>query len=163
GRAEPVRLVPAGGGAQTNDLGEFRVRSLAAGTYYVRAAPSTNGAFAGSPRTAARTTLIPTFFPGTTEAGAAQPIVVAAGETSGEVVIRILTGAAFQIAGVVVDDSGSPVSGAMVVLTSDRSRSGPYAGPFPNQARTEADGRFVIDGIIDGEYVLSAAAPRVIA
>jgi protocatechuate 3,4-dioxygenase beta subunit len=163
GRAPALQLMPSGGGERTNDRGEFRLDSLAAGEYYLRALPSPRGTFAGSPRTSARTVLMPTYFPSTTEPDAAQPIWVTAGQTSGDVAIRMLAGPAFQITGVVVDDGGSPVGGAMVVVTPDRSGSGPYAGPFPSQPRTDADGRFAVDGITAGEYILSAAAPRVMS
>jgi hypothetical protein len=80
------------------------------------------------------------------------------------VVIRILSGAAFEISGVVVDDGGNPVSGAMVSVTSDPSRGSVlFGGPGMNQSRTDTHGRFVIAGIPDGEYILNAAAPLVMS
>jgi hypothetical protein len=158
-------LIPSGGGVQTNDLGEFRIHSLAAGEYYLRAAPSPGTRFAnlsstGSQRT---TTLLATFFPGTTDPAAAQPVSVAAGQTAGDVVIRILTGSAFRISGIVVDEAGKPVDAAIVMLMPERPAGVPPLPAGPNQVRTDASGAFTVGGVPNGEYVLSAAAPLVLS
>ena len=97
------RLMPAGPGAQTNDLGEFRLHSLSPGEYYVQA--MTRPDFSGGPLGAvsastASTMMVPTFFPGTTDSAAAQPIVVGAGQTSGDVEVRMIVAAASLVSGV---------------------------------------------------------------
>src|SRR5947208_2491467 len=66
------RLIPAGGsGAQTNDLGEFRVSGLAPGEYFVAVSPRSIAMFGtanSSPARdlkIARSTLPTTYYPGT--------------------------------------------------------------------------------------------------
>jgi hypothetical protein len=113
----PPGLMPAPGpGSQTNDLGEFRVSGLAPGEYYVAANPRGRSPFggAGAPlgtAGATRTTIATTFYPGTTDQAAAQPITVAAGAEVGNIAFTIQSSPAYRISGVVVDENGSPVAG----------------------------------------------------
>lgn len=86
-------LIPVSSpGAQTNDLGEFRVFGLAPGEYFVAVTPRPVAMFpaaAAKPardRTAARTTFPTTYYPGTSDQAAAQPIAVAAGAEVGNIV-----------------------------------------------------------------------------
>lgn len=51
-------LIPAGPGAQTNDLGEFRLFSLPPGEYYVQATPRFDFGGSAAPRA---TTMLPTY------------------------------------------------------------------------------------------------------
>jgi hypothetical protein len=66
---------------------------------------------------------------------------------------------AHNVSGVVVDESGTPLAGAMVMLSSD-ARSGVPIGPTSN-ARTAADGSFSIGDVPAGSYRLSASVPVV--
>ena len=61
--------------------------------------------------------------------------------------------AAFRVSGVVVDEDGNPIGNAMVMLSGDGS-SGNF-GPGRN-ARTQADGRFVIIDVPAGSYRVHA-------
>ena len=81
------RLLPAGSGGQTDDRGEFRLHSLPPGDYYVQAAPRlySGGSVGPGGAAAAATTMVPTYFPSTTDSSAAQPIQVAAGQTATDV------------------------------------------------------------------------------
>ena len=109
-------LIPGGSSATTNDLGEFRLFSLAPGEYYVQATSRPEfGEWAG----ARGTTFVPTYFPATSDALAAHPVVVAAGQTSADVVIRMIQVPAFQVSGVVLDQRGQPVADAIVRLVVD--------------------------------------------
>jgi protocatechuate 3,4-dioxygenase beta subunit len=154
-------MIPGGPLAQTNDLGEFRLFSLPAGEYFVHALPG--HAFEGShsPRS---TTMMATYFPGTTDRAAAQAISVDAGQTSAEIVIRMISAAAFRVSGVVSDEGGKPVANAMVRLSSDEAAAQP---PFMmaswNRVRTDASGRFTIDNVTNGTYTLLAVPPVVIS
>jgi hypothetical protein len=149
-------LVPAGSSASTNDLGEFRVFGLAPGDYYIQATPRRDFAGSESPRA---TTLLPTFFPGASEPDAATLVSVAAGQTVSDVVFRMLTAAAFEVTGTVVDESGRPVANALVRLMMDR-QSLPMMGE-PGHARTDQSGRFQIVNVTSGAYTLLAIAPVV--
>jgi protocatechuate 3,4-dioxygenase beta subunit len=163
----PDRLMMAGPGGQTNDLGEFRLHSLAPGEYYVQAAP--RAAFMGDPSgsgtTGGATTMVATYFPGTTDAAAAQPIMVSAGQTSGNVELRMIVATASQVSGVVADEAGRPIANAMVRLTA-RDQTATRMVPMmmrPNQAKTDAKGAFVIGGVTNGAYTLIAVPPVVTA
>jgi hypothetical protein len=162
----PNHLMPAGPGAQTNDLGEFRLHSLLAGEYYIGVTP--RGDFGGAGPFAASTsstgkTMVPTYFPGTADSAAAQPIIVAAGQTSGDVVVRMIVATASEVSGVVVDEAGQPLADALVRLTP-RDLSGPGMIMMmrrPNQTRTDGSGAFRIGQVTNGAYTL-IAIPRVV-
>jgi hypothetical protein len=161
GRALPRDvLLPIGSGAQTNDLGEFRLFGLPAGEFYIQAMRPDFG-HAPAPSS---TTVLPTYFPGTSDRAAAQPITVGAGQMSAEIIIRMVSAPAFQVSGVVRDGSGRPVANAMVRLTLEEpaAQFTFMMGPG-SQSRTDASGRFAINNMTDGAYTLVAVAPVVIS
>jgi hypothetical protein len=155
---------PSQGQQQTNDLGEFRIAGLAAGEYYVAAMRS--GVQLGGPATAAasngaRTVLTTTYYPGTIDAAGAQSIVVAAGAEVGNLVFTMLSAPAYRVSGFVVDEDGTPVARAMVILMSD-PRTGNFAGPAGN-GQTEEDGRFAFGDVPAGNYRITATIPITLA
>jgi hypothetical protein len=154
-------LMPAGSGGQTNDLGEFRLFGLPAGEYYVQAMARPEFGESPVPR---GTVMLATYFPGTSDAGAAQAIAVGPGETSAELLIQMIDAPAFQVSGVVVDANGQPVENALVRLIVDESMTGMMfmLGPW-SPSRTDAAGRFTIDNVTSGTYTLLAAAPVVLS
>jgi Carboxypeptidase regulatory-like domain len=139
----------------TNDLGEFRVFGLAPGEYVITASPPP---VLGLQNISA-TLLASTFYPGVSEAMAAQPIAVTAGETVGGVEFRLLTTPAFRVSGVVVDQAGAPVAGARVMLRADSrfdQRGVLNMGPA-SQIISDASGRFVFGNIPSGLYSVIAS------
>ena len=127
------------GPQQTNDLGEFRIAGLAAGEYIVaasrgqnpllpRAAPSRRLGKVPGLRSRLRT------HPGTTDQNGASPIAVGAGVEVGNVTFTVQSVPAHNVSGVVVDENGSPLAGAMVTLMGD-PRTGVPIGPA-GSART---------------------------
>ena len=85
------------------------------------------------------------------DASAAQPITVTAGETVGGVEFRLLTTPGFSVSGVVVDQAGTPVAGAMVMLRGDPRAGVAIMGPA-GQSSSDANGRFVFGNIPSGSY-----------
>lgn len=160
-RQGPAGPVPAGPGVQTNDLGEFRLFGLPAGEYYVQVSP---GFEFGRAATQPARTLVPTYFPDATDPGSAQTILVAAGQTSDAIVIRMADAPAFQVSGIVVDETGRPVANAMVRLDPD-SETGPRFsyGRLPLQAHTSAVGAFSIGNVTTAIYTLIAIPPLVMS
>jgi carboxypeptidase family protein len=158
--ASAMFLVPAPGNGQqqTNDLGEFRISGLAPGEYYVAAMPG-GGMMVGAPATTtpatgkANTT---TYYPGTNDQAAAQPIKVAAGETVYNIVFSVQSVPGFRISGRVVDENGAAVSGAMVMLMPDRPNG--FMGP-PGHASTGDDGRFTFADVPSATYRINASIP----
>src|SRR4051794_29158311 len=162
------RLIPAGGQSQqTNDLGDYRVAGLAAGEYVVVAMPRAIPPF-GAPGAAAssappadhtpRTTIATTYYPGTADPAAAQPIAVAAGAEVGNINFAIQSAAAFRVSGIVVDENGQPVANAMISLTGDVRGGMVFTGP-PGMTRARDDGRFDIDDVVAGAYRAHAMIP----
>ena len=92
-------LIPAAAPVVFNDLGEFRIFGLVPGEYFVSAMMPPFGSDA-SPAMRHRT-MLPTYFPATTDPAAAQPVAAGAGETSGDVVICMNGVPVFQVSGVV--------------------------------------------------------------
>jgi hypothetical protein len=163
-----ARLMPAPmqGMQQTNDLGEFRLAGLPPGEYFVSASPQMQSPFGGPgvtpPAPASpgktRTTITTTYYPGTTDAAAAQPIAVARGAEVGNISFMLQSLPAFRVSGVVVDEEGKPIAGAFVNLMND-PRSGPmFMGPN-GSARTSDDGRFTIASVVAGSYHATASVP----
>lgn len=70
--------------------------------------------------------------------------------------LTIRLNAESAMSGSVVDDEGSPIAGAMVVLTRPMSSSISTELPAMQSAMSDEDGRFFIDGIAAGAYVLGA-------
>jgi protocatechuate 3,4-dioxygenase beta subunit len=154
--------VPMQGPQQTNDLGEFRVSGLAPGEYYVAARPGGALAFGGPAATSgsagtARTALTTTFYPGTTDQAGAQSVTVASGAEVGNIVFTIQSAPAFRVLGVVVDEDGTPVARAMVMLMGD-PRNGMFMGPA-GSTQSQDDGRFVIGDVPSGSYRVTATVP----
>jgi protocatechuate 3,4-dioxygenase beta subunit len=157
-----LMLAPMQGPQQTNDLGEFRISGLAPGEYYVAAMPSGASVFNGRGTAAwstgnARTTITTTFYPGTTDQTAAQPVVVSAGAEVGSIVFTMQSAPAYRVSGIVVDEDGKPVARAMVMLMGD-PRSGMFMGPA-GRAQTQDDGRFAMGDVPPGSYHITAGVP----
>lgn len=159
-------FVPFGTSAQTNDLGEFRLYGLPPGQYYVYATPRHPPPFLSAAQ--GRTmTMLPTYYPGTADRAAAHPITLAGGQTANDVVVRMVTAAAYQVSGIVRDQAGRPVEHAMVRLTADDAQGarGPMMFGFNvmHASRTDAGGRFTIGNVTSGAYSLVVAPPILLA
>ncbi len=162
-RTYPDLMRPAGPTAQTNDLGEFRLFSLQPGEYYVQVSPRPDVGAGGGVAPRART-LLATFFPSTSDHAGAEPITLGAGQTSESLVITMVGAPAFQVSGVVVDESGKPVSNAVVRLSQEDAGGRPMFMMQPwNQGRTDQAGRFTLGNVTPGAYTLLAIAPELFA
>ena len=160
-----ARLMPAPmqGLQQTNDLGEFRLAGLPPGEYFVSAAPNMQSPF-GGPAVAApspgrsRTAVTTTYYPGTTDQAAAQPVAVARGAEVGNISFMLQSLPVFRVSGIVVDEEGKPVAGAFVMLMND-PRNGVFMGSGASRAPSGDDGRFTVDGVVAGTYRVNASVP----
>lgn len=151
-------LVPSGQ-SQTNDLGEFRIFGLSPGDYVIQANPRPSHG-ESSTSSSATTIMTSTFFPGTADVSAAQPVTVQDGETMSDLAFRLVTVPAFRVSGVVVDESGAPVGGVMVMLIGGDSRgSDPlrFVGMgSPSMIQSDGSGRFTFGDVPAGSYTLRA-------
>ena len=149
----PFSRDPMAQGFSTNDLGEFRVFGLAPGEYLLTATPQQRFGFQNS--STDTSLLASTFYPGVSDAAAAQTIVVTAGETAGSVEFRLLTTPGFSVSGVVVDQAGMPMVGAMVMLRGDPRSGVAIMGPV-GQSSTDANGMFLLRNVPSGSYYAMA-------
>lgn len=157
------RLFGGGGSSQTNDLGEFRLFNLAAGEYVVQAAPRPERSYGPGPGTPRTTMLAPTFYPGVAESSGAQSIVLSSGQVVDGITIGLVTVPAFRLSGIVVDETGAPVEGAMVwVMQPPGPGAIPTMGP-PAMIRSERDGRFMVPNLQGGTYQVGAGLPVVVS
>ena len=131
----------------TNDLGQFRVANLAAGTYFVAAAVIDRRSDVG-----AEISQVPTYFPAATRIEAAQAIKVAAGEEVANLDLTFASARLARISGTVFDPEGRPASsGAVRASPAFAARALTSGG-----VRVNGDGTFDIRALPPGEYVLSA-------
>lgn len=151
---QPYEL--AGASVQTDDLGHYRVHSLAPGEYLVGARPPTSMRQDAAPRApadGARERAVPSYHPAATTAAAASWVTVGdATETSADIALQ--TAALGRIAGTVVDRHGRPVAaGAVNVRGTEDSPALRIVGAgFP----IGPDGRFAIADVPPGSYRLLA-------
>jgi hypothetical protein len=97
--------------------------------------------------------LAPTYYPGTADRDTAQVLTLVSGQVVDNVQFSLLLLAAREVSGVVVDEAGSPLAGAIVALMADPKKGG---APTPTMAHTNQDGTFRIGGIVSGTYHLMA-------
>src|SRR5207302_9231948 len=107
--------------------------------------------FAGGRATSpsAVTAMTSTFFPGTADVSAAQPVTVQSGETVNDLTIQLVTVPSFQVSGMVVGKGGNPVADARVILWEAAGTDSLLAlimGPR-GMSQSDTSGRFVLGGI----------------
>jgi hypothetical protein len=148
------RTVMGGPGSVTNDLGEFRLAGLSAGEYVVLAAGQLRSPFTGG-ATAGSTTWAPTYYPGTINKSEAQVVSLAQADTVTGLEFRLIAVPAFRVSGIAIDESGKPVADAMITIVPASARS---QGGFTQtlMGRSNADGTFVIGGVMAGWYAVTA-------
>jgi hypothetical protein len=151
------RLVEASGQGthRTDDRGAYRVYGLPPGAYVVSA--TVGQLVLGSPMVdvPGYTT---TYFPGTTNASDAQRIIVDGGQDVTGLDFGLARAPTARISGTIVDASGQPIGGGLV-LTPSR-RSGALATEAVG-ARIDRDGRFEFPNVAPGEYVIQASKGKI--
>jgi hypothetical protein len=154
GRQVPV---PAGF-ATTNDRGEFRIAGLAPGSYQLRA--SSTDAWESDDH---KTTFVHavTYYPGVTVNDAPVRIEVDLGQLVADLALRLIPGRAARITGVVEDAAGMPLGSQQVhfdriMRTLGGTLLGAGAG---GSTQTDAQGRFVFEGLTPGEINVYAGGP----
>ena len=149
-------------GMGTNDVGEFRIANLVAGKYLIRV-EHRPGMFGGAQPAAAAasssegtTGYVATYYPGVTDASAAAPIVVAAGQQLTGIEIRLRKARVFQVSGRV---QGAPAGDRLqVTLQPQTTNRGGYSFAFGGGGSVKPDGTFTIASVQPGAYDLVAMA-----
>ncbi len=151
------QLVPEGE-EQTNDLGEYRIHSMAPGRYYVSAVYG-RGNFA-SVTTAASSTETEgyeaVFYPGTYDLTQAAPLEVRAGDDLHRIDFTMLPMRAVRVRGRVVSTLvGVSALNAQVMLVPKISMVRAFA-PSHRTSPTDKNGSFEFRGVTPGTYAVIA-------
>ncbi len=144
--------------ASTNDLGEYRISSLAPGRYYIIASDRRQ-LFVGQQERPGRAGEvqegnISTYYPNGADASNAVPIDVAAGGEMRGIDIRLLQGKVYTVRGKAASTSSLP-SPAMVSFRRKDDNTGlPPALNGGSNTQLRPDGTFEFRNILPGAYVL---------
>jgi hypothetical protein len=170
--------------AVTDNLGRYRLASLPAGVYVVSAAlpnvpvPNATALLALSrgdvqgaiqeARSGAPTVLEPdrvqagrpsawvrVYYPGTPARAGASPIAIAAGEERAGIDLTMQLVPTSRIDGIVTLPSAAPASGVRITV-APAGESSLAVTDADRTARTDADGRYAISGLVPGKYELLA-------
>jgi hypothetical protein len=102
----------------------------------------------------------PSFYPGVVESGGAQRIKVGVGQEVGNIDFALVPARTARVSGIVVNTAGAPVANESVTLSQEVM--GPQGGstfPSSNRAQTGPDGRFSVNNVQAGEYMLVVRTP----
>ena len=147
-----------GSGAQTDDLGQFRIYGLTPGDYAVVA--EARGPTFVPPNAPPETEddkigFMTTFYPGTPDEGAAQRVRARVGAETPGLEIRMATGRLFHVSGMVTDSQGRAAvrsNGQLLRRTGNSTSSFGFS--------TDEQGRFAMRNIPPGTYRLVARGGR---
>ena len=146
------------GEAMVNDLGEFRIPSLAAGNYLVAAINAqsvvSTGTSAQQPGDKPEREYVLTFFPSATDAANATPIQVTAGAEAAGTVVRLQKVNTVRIRGKV---AGAGEGKMAMMRLSPKGVTSPALALLQGKMVVvqQKDGSFEIKGVAPGSYLLS--------
>jgi hypothetical protein len=149
------QLSPAGGGNNTNDLGEYRIFGVAPGKYYLSVTPTVTAPMFAIDRSATagpEEDYVPTYYPGTTDPTAASQLDVAAGAQLRGVDMTLSKGRTVHVKGHVTH--GLPGRQNISVLIAPRNPGG-FMGNLRSNP-VDAAGNFDIRNVTPGAYTLTA-------
>jgi protocatechuate 3,4-dioxygenase beta subunit len=145
------RLVPAGGAARlTDDRGRYRLYDVPAGRYIV-------SAIAGAVFSADLPGYARSYFPGTSDPGAAQFVAVGPGQELSGVDVSMSRTTTVRVAGRLLSAAGEPT---MATLTLVPGRLSTSVTSVPAGARMAPDGTFEFPNVAPGQYVIQASRGR---
>ena len=142
------KLRPAGAAGTSNDLGEYRIAGLPAGTYSIRATPSSNASWDHR--------YVPQYYPGSLEPLDGNAVPVATGQEVGGVAFHLKKYEGVTLTCRVVLPPGANSTPRMrVVFLQSTDGTGYYAGQAFWQPENP---NFVIRHVPPGNYILQASS-----
>jgi hypothetical protein len=150
------RLVPAAGGMQTDDRGDFRLFGVTPGDYYVSATLRIGG-FPGVATGSSddRMGYAPTFYPGTPVSAEAQRITVGLGQEVPGIVIQLVPARTATISGLARGSDGRPLANVPIMVVQ-RADDGGLAFGGAGGSQTRSDGTFTVGNVAPGSYTVQA-------
>jgi len=143
-------------GANTNDLGEFRIAGVQPGKYLILASPSGRATALppGSIKTEGpETAYVPTYYPGAIQADQAQRFDVTPGAQLTNLEVRLKKSPVYNVRGRVIGIDGNPAKNYSVSLNPKEMQ---MFGPRPMNQRRLPDGGFELSRVPPGAYTLVA-------
>lgn len=154
------------GGAQTNDLGEYRLINLAPGRYYVTATDPRVTQFGIQERPGrvgeAQIGNITTYYPNGADPSSAVAVDVAAGSEMRGIDIRLLKAKVYTVRGKAAGDLGELPSATVTLSRKDDSSSLPALLNGGGTSALRPDGTFEFRNILPGTYLLQLAPINVV-
>jgi protocatechuate 3,4-dioxygenase beta subunit len=149
--------VASGPAPVTNDLGEYRIAGLAAGSYFVSATPPRSGGVAytspDQPMPDQPDVIdVSTYYPAALDPAAAKPVTLTAGAETRGIDVKLAKAKTVRIRGMVIDP-GAPPNGVGSVSMRPR---GSAAGNQFGVGAVYSGGSFLITGVLPGSYYLVA-------
>ena len=151
---------------ETDDRGEFRLFWLTPGEYLIRATYSEQaggfrivGGRENPNLEPAEEGFPPIYYPSALGVDQALPIILEEGRDIGAIDIRIERLPAVSISGVVMDPGTAPPGGEISLAVAPRFRSQSHMGSVAFYYRADREGRFSIENLAPGSYVLMATKP----
>ncbi len=162
----------------SDDRGIYRVHGLPAGSYVISVTPSVSGSRlttaaevewvqrsgavgAGggtAPTPGAMVTYAPVYAPGTTDLERATTVTLRAGDERSGVDVTLELVRTSEVRGRVQRADGGPVSLVQVLPVPQGSAVVGPAGPSVRAAGVDANGEFVLNGLLPGRYTITARA-----
>ncbi len=134
----------------TDDLGEFRLYGIAAGTYYLAASPAARIGVESSRWSVRTDATLMTLFPGTRARASARPVTIADGEEIDGIAITLLPTSLATIRATVAMPAGASSSVSLIVI-----KQAPV-GLETAESVGFGNGAFVIPRLPPGRYILFA-------
>ena len=150
---EGRRKLVVAGHATTNDFGDYRIYGLPPGDYFISATVRPESGDDGVTDSPAGNSYAPTFFPGSTDAAAAQRITLALAQEQTAVNFALTVARTARITGTAQDPDGQPLSDGVVLLTR---RDADLAFRGVSAAQVDVDGGFAFVDVTPGNYEIVA-------
>ncbi|HWQ53055.1 MAG TPA: carboxypeptidase-like regulatory domain-containing protein [Bryobacteraceae bacterium] len=144
------------GSAMSNDLGEYRIANLAAGTYVLSATLMRPGQSPAPAADQPEETYITTYYPNATVVSAAAPVEVTVGADMGGMDIKLAKARSVRVSGKVIGLAKDQKVSVRLIPKG----AGFLAMITGKNAVVKPDGTFEIAGAIPGSYVLRANDAR---
>ncbi len=159
-RSNGKRMLIPGDSGSTNDLGEYRLFGVAPGKYFFSAVYNprqwNQARVAGDAPAAAYP---PTYYPGTTDMRSATRVDVPKGGHLDGIDLALRKARGYRVSGLVrTSVPGQSTPGRNMVMLTPKSDELSNSWEMNSMKPTDAEGRFVFEGVLPGDYEITGNA-----